>query len=944
MAIKYSVEDFIPAEHGLAVDEVDGSDILKQIERNLALDIEEATATPDKILRGRGDPVHVGFDTEYEFNPETFENDIVLYCFYLIGVNKVLKGCIRPDGFGRKYRWTFKKLFGNILHIAKREGVVSDYPSVTYIYSHFIRADVASWSDFWDFSHKVKGVAGTVTGPLVRGKECGDGQLSQLQNGWGMGRDGKRFYRPEPIMLSDCGRRGFTTYINFVDTIALVPGRKGLDFIGKMLGAGKGTLPEGHHISRYKAFDKAEPLLSEEYCLQDAMLTVIYGLRIQQFCLQTLGLRKVPTTIGGIAVALFKKLIGDNDYFNEVFGIRYIKSQQWDGLSQRVKKRLRKAETVSRRYHSQFFIDGFSGGINISLYFGPTPLGVFNDEDLVSAYVIGMLSIYPLDYAACYETKNPEDFCGELGLAHIAFKFKESDEVALPCFAVRTETYGLVFPSEGECYATAPEIENGLNMGAEIIINHGVIVPQKRNEPRIFEQFVRWVRENRTQYDNNGETLLAEFVKSIGNTLFGKCSTLNSKGFFDTETGDTKKSSPSPIANPYIASHITGFVRATLSEAMNGSAKKGCQIISGTTDGYLSTDDKVDLSGPLCTQYQALCDVIDGGSSKPRSMLKRKHWVKQIMSLKTRCQLTGQIADDRIGEVDKKIVLAKGSVKLPKEWGGEKLDNDVINNDYMMDLTLNRYPGQKVDSSHFISMREQWYTQSDLIMVQKKVLLNLEYDMKRKPVNPRMVPIRQTEHLAFDTVPWDTVDDMEFARSVFDGWRKPTYPKKKEGQTEYTIAEIEKANSLANCLKNLDDYYRFEDFYLCHLSAETKKGINVQQGGSVCMLKRLFLIAYKKGKLGLASQAEKAPFTQAEVAEWLSERGYQTTVDDVSYGGRKGVRLVSNVVPVTRYSLELLMLILSKYPNFEYLHVFSQHIAPGVKNTKIALEVVQSND
>jgi hypothetical protein len=940
MAIKYSVEDFIPAEHGLTADEVDGSDILKDIKRNIDFEIEEAISDPDKVLQGRGDPVHAGFDTEYEFNPETLENDIVLYCFYLIGVNKVLKGCIRPDGFGRKDRWPFKKLFGNILHIAKREGVISDYPSVMFIYSHFIRADVSSWSDFWNFSHKVKGVAGTITGPLVRGKEYGDGQLSQLQNGWGMGNDGKRFYRPEPIMLTDCGRRTFTTYINFVDTIALVPGRKGLDFIGKMLGAAKGVLPEGHHISRYKDFDKAEPLLSEEYCLQDAMLTVIYGLRIQQFCLQTLGLRKVPTTIGGIAVALFKKLIGDKDYFNEVFGIRYIKSQQWDGLSQRVKKRLRKAETVSRRYHSQFFIDGFSGGLNISCYFGPTELGEFNDFDLVSAYVISMLSIHPLDYSACYDTKNPEDFIGELGVAHITFKFSEAANQ--PCFAVRTETYGLVFPLEGECYTTAPEIENALSMGAEIIINHGVIVPQKRNEPRIFESFVRWVRENRTAYDNNGETLLAEFVKAIGNTLFGKTATLKPSNFFDTETGGSKQSTPSAIANPYIASHITGFVRATLSELMNNSAKKGCLVISGTTDGYLTDDAEIDLSGPMCKQYQALCDLVDGESSVPGSMLKRKHWVKQVLSLKTRAQLTGEVAEDRATEADKKIVLAKGSVKLPKVWDGVKLDNDVIKNDYMLDLTLNRQPGQKVDSSHFISMREQWYTQSDLIMIQKQVLLNLEYDMKRKPVNPRMMPIRDTEHLAFDTVPWQTVDDMEFARSIFDGWRKPTYPKKREGQTEYTPEEVAKAISLANCLKTMDDYYRFEDFYLCHLSAETKKGINVQQGGSVCMLKRLFLIAYKKGKWGLDSQSESPSLTQAEVAEWLTEGGYPTTVDDVSYGGRKGVRLVSNAVPVTQYSLKLLVLIQSRYPSFGYLHVFSRHIASDVINEPIAVEIQAS--
>jgi len=933
MTIKYTVENFNPLEFGLPYTEESDIDILNKIQRTIKLDIEEAIADPRDILQGRGEPVHIGFDTEYEFNPETNENDIVIYCFYLIAMNRVLKGCVRPDGYGRKYRWTFKKLFGNILHIAKRENVITDYPSVTYIYSHFIRAEVGSWADFWDFSNKVQGASGTVTGPLVKDKDPVKSQLNQMRNGWGMGLDSKRYYRPEPVMLSDCGRHTFMTHINLVDTILLVPGRQGVDFIGKMVGKGKDIIPPQYHISRFKEFFEAEPKLATEYCINDAMLSVIYGLRIQDFCINTLGLKRVPTTIGGIAVAYFKELMGDKDYFNEVFGVRFIKSQQWDSLSSKVKKRHRKAETVSRRYHSQFFTDGFSGGLNISCYFGPTAIDKYYDVDLVSAYVISMLSIHPLDYAACYETKKPKDFIGELGMAHISFKFPEGTKQ--PSFAVRTELYGLIFPLEGECYTTAPEIENALNLGAEIVITHGVIVPQKRNEPRIFEKFVRWVRETRTAYDNKGETLLAELVKSVGNTLFGKTAGIKPTNFFDPITEDSKQSKPSDIANPYIASHITGFVRATLNEVMSRSAEKGFTVISGTTDGYLTDDPNVDLTGPLCRQYQELCDLIDGDDCTPGSMMKTKHWVDQVFSVKTRLQLTGKISSDRVDKEDKKIVLAKGSVKPPKEHNGVKLDNDEAKNEYMLNLALARSPGEKHDGSHFNSIRDQWRSHDDLIMIPKQIALNLEYDMKRRPVAPKMMPIGDTEHLAFDTVPWRNENEMQFARAVFDGWRKPTYPKKPKGQVVYTDEEIEKALSLANCLKTLDDYYRFEDFYLSHLSVDDIKGVNIKQCGSIGMLKRCFLIAYKKRKWGITEQDKTHP----QLAEWLSENDYSTKADDVANAGRKNVRLIANVVPLTRFSLKLLQLILGHYPHFEYLNAFSQHIAQDVESESIALEI-----
>jgi len=453
----------------------------------------------------------------------------------------------------------------------------------------------------------------------------------------------------------------------------------------------------------------------------------------------------------------------------------------------------------------------------------------------------------------------------------------------------------------------------------------------KTDQPRIFEKFVKWVRETRAKYDKSGEALLAEFVKSIGNTLYGKTATLRPTSFFDTEKGDSKNSSPSPIANPYIASHVTGLVRATLSELINSGSRDSYRVISATTDGLLTDAPDLDVSGPFCTRYQELCDVSDGDNSVEGSMLKRKHWVKQLVSIKTRGQCTVEISDDREGLDDKKIVLAKAGVKMPKEHDGKKLITDSDKNEWFLQLFLNRYPGQKVDSSHFIAMREQWARQSDLIRIKKEILLNLEYDMKRMPINPRMVKVRDTEHLAFDTVAWQTDEEMQYARAIFDGWRKPNYPKLAEGQLKYTQEQIDKANSQANCLKTVDDFYRFEDFFLSYVTTDGKRGISVQHDCSEGLLKRLFLRAFVRGQWGL----EDVDITREDLAYWLSAEGYQTNIDDIANAKRKGATLVSNAVPVTKYSLKLLEIILSKFPAFQYQNAFDMFtVSSGLDSNK----------
>ncbi|MEY8204084.1 MAG: hypothetical protein RPR40_03325 [Bermanella sp.] len=81
--------------------------------------------------------------------------------------------------------------------------------------------------------------------------------------------------------------------------------------------------------------------------------------------------------------------------------------------------------------------------------------------------------------------------------------------------------------------------------------------------------------------------------------------------------------------------------------------------------------------------------------------------------------------------------------------------------------------------------------------------------------------------------------------------------------------------------------------------------------------KRLFLRVYAQGKLGL----EGGKLSLKELAEWLTEAGYETKPTNVRTA--KGLKLAVGVVPVTAQSIKLLRIIMEKFPSFQYEAMFS---------------------
>lgn len=826
-------------------------------------EINAYAAGIDTLALGNGPAVHIGIDSEWQFIPEQNRNRVLSYQFHLFSPLGEIAGMLYPKVPDRRVQ--FENFLGLILQLAMHSEVIEAWPFKVYVYAHFLRADMTHFDSFWANKRKVDGMRGTIA------SVTGDYEADWI--------DESKRYRPGPLVLRDEYRHPRRTLVRFVDTLLLTPGNLGLDAAGELIGVDKLVLPAGYDKSEMGRLLAERPEDFETYALKDAEIAVRYGLKVREFVSEEIGLNKLPPTIGSLAASLCRKLLrdehGDEDAFLSIFGKeRQNIRSYWHDTKGRPQHVSQVTLSVGREYREAFVTKCYLGGRNECLWLGPTELSDFHDYDLVGAYTTGLLDLRALDYDLAYDCKNPAEYVGHAcGFAQVEFAFPA--QVRFPCLPVRHEERGLYYPQCGVSFCTAPEIALALAMGAELTIKFGFIVPWKTGDARIMQPFIKRVRERRQHYKALKQVFEEKLWKEIGNSVYGKTAQgLRDKSSFDPRTGRGKTIPTSALTNPYFAAHVTGFIRAVVSEIM-ARVPTDRQIISVTTDGFLTDAEahEIDLSGPLARRFQSLIERLDGHSAgKVASMLERKHRVRQLIAMKTRGQLT---AEPYPGF---EPVLAKAGIKPP-------MADKSRHNQYMLELYLNRAVRQKHATQHLISMQEQWQTESDLVEIKRDQFLNLEFDFKRRPVNPKMVEVAGHVHLTCNTEAWKTASQAELARTIFDGWRK------------------------SHCLKTVNDFEAWEEFYAAQLSIRGT-GIKMTAEGTVGLLRRLFLRAYTQGIWG----TEKV-LSYAKLADWLTDQGYPTTETEVKNAGRS--KLVEHCVPPTIKVEALLKQLLELQPNLE---------------------------
>jgi hypothetical protein len=809
--------------------------------------------------------LHIGFDTEYVFNPETQQNDILSYQSYVVlPDNTGISNIIYPPDSQKKSRLSFKDFLFQTITPLLETGVITKWPGIINIYAHFIRADIASFANFWsDYKILLKGIRGTV---------------SSFKNRYGIDFDEQqeRRVKTEQIMFDKRTSPPRCSNVAFIDTLLITPGGMGLAECGELLGLPKLTIPAPYSITNMREYLLGDRAGFEAYALRDAEIAVRYALQVRNFCARELMIDRVPATIGAMAVSRFTKTLKENNMSPEVCLGTHIKTRElWLTEKQAFRTIKNPASVPSRELFETFPINCYHGGRNECFMMGVTPSDHWYDYDLAGAYTTGLLDILTPDYGNIRLSKNPDDYCGHvMGFALVTFRFPES--VPYPSLPVRTDQYGLFFPLSGESWATAPEIELALSLGAEMTIHSGIIVPwicdtspHNSESTSVFLPFVQQVRENRNRHIKG--SLEEKFWKEIGNSLYGKLAQgLRAKTAFDTARGLNRSLPPSSVTQPFFAAHVTGFIRAVVGELMN-ALPSDSSVVSVTTDGFLTNCplDKINMSGPLSSRFQSLCDIVDPGSS----MLTCKHEVSQLIAMKTRGQLTYRAIQG------KPVVHARAGVKPPADIPRSDY------NDYMVDLYLNRLPGQTLSRSTLISTREMWRSESDLVSREQDIRLNLEFDFKRQPVQPAM----NEGHLLMSSRPWDNMEEALQQRSLFDDWRQ------------------------THTLKTLADWDDWCDFLYCRTVFSDMK-LKVGSKRSDDILVRLFLRALTQCQWGLMLKDKKS-YSCKEVAEWLTSEGYSVTVTDVKNAVRAKIPQMkfSSVTPRMK---SLMDIIARKYPTF----------------------------
>jgi hypothetical protein len=786
----------------------------------------------------------VGFDTEFKTPPRPLsftevaageaKYEVLSYQFCCrMQDGRVWSEICCPD---KDARMSLGEFIIFALGSGAREAGITNIPTNIFLVGHFTRADVPAFADFHDLTDVLSNVRNT---------------FISVDS-----------YVPLDIKFPD-GEAPVELKVRLRDTMLLSPGTsKSLAAIGELIGKPKIILdpdPE-RELWMKQNMDVVRrdhwPLF-REYALNDAIICTEYIDRIQKQYKEITGVQKIPTTLTSIGVDLLLKswdeTLGVDEL--EILGKEVVINKVWDkrkGYYVKVKKKVDLAEI---HWNMNFVTECYHGGRNEQFWFGPGFEDVWTDYDLSSAYPTAMSLIGVPQWCDFYHSTDLDDFTPTtLGFALVDFAFPEGTR--FPTLPVRT-AHGLVFPMSGSSYCAAPEIALAKSLGAGLIIRYSTIIPTD-DSCKIFGEFIKECLDKRSQYPKRSFDAL--FWKEISNSTYGKTAQgLMAKRVYDMRSRDTVQLPPSKITNPFFAAFITSFVRAILGEVIN-KLPDDVAVFSCTTDGFLTNaaahQIKKAQSGELSAIFRGMREELTG---KP-GVLEVKHCIRQPLGWRTRGQATlipGVLNPDDDGF---HIVLAKSGIFTPAELKTDEEENTAI-----VKLFLERTPEHKITVAIKTGIRDMVERDADLVEKLLVKRLNMEFDWKRRPY---AVGTSATHHhLAFSTIPWQTIEDFNIAREL---WEK--FQERK-----------------AYCLKSVNDFHRFADFVEASMLTPSRAKGYLRSAGSVSpdisRLRLLLCSAWRQSQAGL-SYDPKA-FSAKQFAQILSDAGVPCNRYHVENGKRR---------------------------------------------------------
>ena len=726
----------------------------------------------------------------------------------------------------------------------------------------------------------------------------------------------------------------FPISVKIRDTMTLAPaGAKSLAAIGDILDFEKielGTTPQEELSIKQnmKSFMKRDWDAFYEYAIRDAEICTQYTRKMIRLYQERTGKFRMPVTLTSIGVDLIRQFWKDQGVNPlEIVGKEEIKEKYWSKRFGRYQTKKKIVYLKKIHWSLDFFTECYHGGRNEQFWFGPALDSVWYDYDLSSAYPSAMALIGRPDWDKCRPIRDTDELLGfrsaELAFANVDFEFP--DYVAYPVLPVRTEN-GLIFPRKGNSTTHISEILLAHRLGAKISLVEGRFIPSGRHgnfqqgverPVRPFDGFTRYCIEQRKKFPK--KTLNNLFWKELVNSTYGKTAQgLRVRRIYDLRDQDTKPLAESPITNPVYAAFITAFCRGVLGEIMN-ALPRDVAIFNVTTDGFLTTATAEQMAqaskGTLCKFYRSSRRLLTGVPSGKEDVYEIKHIIRKPLGWRTRAQATlvpSEISDwqdtGMTPKEDERYVLAKGGIKLPDPA------SKPAENSQMVDLFFNRQPTDTMMMKLGLGIREMYSLGADFVDREMGKVLSMEFDWKRRPINPAMAEGQGYRHLQFQTEPWDTIEQFQKTRQLWE---------------QYNLSE-------RHCLKAVDDLEAFASFHESNLSTQSDASKYLRKDqGDLKRLRQELLIAWKLRKAGTHELKPHAfgrtnifptyKLKAKEIAEILNDEiGVPCTKTDVDNAAKKTVFAPQRVPNTQEVRMKLARLRLDLFPRLEVTDFISE--------------------
>jgi CRP-like cAMP-binding protein len=582
--------------------------------------------------------------------------------------------------------------------------------------------------------------------------------------------------------------------INIIDTYLLTI--KGLDKLGEWMqypkGDDKGYRERGAMIE----FMRDYPEDFYQYAMRDAEICCMF---YQQFraILKQHGLQDDAITIGSVYEKSFSKLLKQSTNRKRIsnIGYKYRKKNIMGRSSHRAIPDVRK---------SSKFLSAYYGGRNETYLYGKYPDTIY-DYDLKSAYGTAMSLMPECDPQAINFTDAQELYhylqkdCNFLcnGLVDIS-NFRFRDDVKYPSLLNQVRD-SLIYVREGSAIVTAQEFLVSYPWLAECTLSSADIYPIVYQDgttdfqKSLIAEFTTELKRRRDA--NRGNEMVNQVLKLVINSGYGKFAQglKRKRKTFDIKTHKSQEIKPSNISNAYVASYITGFIRAMVSEYLHYCGDNDIVVGNVTTDGFTTLGrylEPYELTG--CGFFtKSISNLLASEAGTP-AILELKHQGRGGIFIKTRAytMLEKQQGYD--------LLSSLSGVSMRGKETDEKIRFFEQEFDSLYQYKDTRYPEEQ-----FPSVREWIEMDCDFIGKERLKGYNWDYDFKRMPVAPQDIDGR----VRFATVPFNTLQDYLAYISAYRNYGR--------GKRDTTGKQTQIKNKITTTqqLLKFDTYARLSSVY-----------------------------------------------------------------------------------------------------------------------------------